>query len=133
MKLVLSIILFFTLGLANEQPKQEPTFKLTTFTNVPQKFSDCDDASYFLSESDVKKGKFICVTNYETALIYINNRPITVKLIDRGYLPGKYSIIINDGSTKDVGDETWTIKSVITIKYDKKIVWRRNLIGYGGC
>lgn len=137
MKLFLSIILFFTIGVNNNQAQQSPVLKISTFKKIPQDLTntmgDCGTGYYYLSKADKKNEKLICVTDYDIVLIYINNKPIKFKSKGNVYVSGKYSLIIKDGPPKDIGDETWTMKSFIVIKYENKMVWSKYLIGYGGC
>ena len=100
---------------------------------LPDDIGDCGTGYYYLSKNDEKTGKMICVTDYEVVLIFINNKPIKLKGSGDVYESGKYSLIIKDGPEKMIGDETWTMKSTIIVKYENKVVWRKDLIGYGGC
>ena len=133
MNLFLSIVLFVFATPQGHQTLVSKKFNLTTFTNVPNKYSDCGNGFYFLSEKDAKDGKYIIVTDYDDALIYINNKPITVKVEEKGYLLNKYSVIIIDGRHKNIGDELYLMRSVIILQYGNKIIWKRKLIGRGGC
>ena len=75
MKTVLSIILFFTLGLNIRPLIQTPTFKLNTFTKVPDDLMGCGD-DYYLTKQDRKQNILICRTDYNRALIYVNGKGI---------------------------------------------------------
>ena len=133
MKLSILIALFILATPQSRQTFVSNKFNLTTFTKVPDKYSDCGNGFYFLSEKDAKNWKYIIVTDYDDALIYINHKPITVKVEEKGYLLNKYSIIIKDGPHKNIGDELYSMRSVIILQYGNKIIWKRRLIGRGGC
>jgi hypothetical protein len=137
MKLLLSAILFFTIGLSINQAQQTPATKISTFKEIPEELrntiGDCGTGYYYLSKADKKNEKFICVTDYDIVLIYINNKPVKFKSKGNVYVAGKYSLTIKDGPPKNIGDENWTMKSLIIIKYENKIIWSKDLIGYGGC
>ena len=137
MKLLLSGILFFTIGLNINQAQQAPEIKISTFTEIPEDLrnamGDCGTGYYYLSKADKKNEKLICVTEDDIVLIYINNKPVKFKSKGTMYVSGKYSLTIKDGPPKNIGDETWTMKSFIMLKYENKIIWSKDLIGYGGC
>jgi hypothetical protein len=137
MKLLLSATLFFTIGLNINQAQQKPEIKISTFNEIPgdlrNTIGDCGTGYYYLSKADKKNEKLICVTDYDIVLIYINNKPVKLKSRGNVYVSGKYSLTIKDGPPKNIGDETWTMKSFLVIKYENKIIWSRDLIGYGGC
>ncbi|HEY2722396.1 MAG TPA: hypothetical protein VGI82_11760 [Chitinophagaceae bacterium] len=131
--------LFLAIGSISWQRPQQ-AFDLTTFTEIPkgmpEDIGDCGSGSYYLSKQDEINSRFACVTNYDVALIYINNMPMKFKTTKGGhgsYMLGKYTLIIKDGPSKNIGDEAWTMKSVFILKYNNTIVWTKKLIGYGGC
>jgi hypothetical protein len=139
MKLILSLILGFTIGLSNNQPKQDTSFRLTTFTKVPDDMMGCGD-DYYLSKSDEKQDKLVCRTDYTRALIYINNKPVLLKAdykisdkANHAFTNGNYTIIIKNGALKSTSGEDYTMKPIITLKLNSKVVWMKNLIGDGGC
>jgi hypothetical protein len=78
---------------------------------------DCRTGYYYLSQADKKNEKLICITNYDIVLIYINNKPMKLKSKGNVNISGKYCLIIKDGPLKNIGDETWTMKSVIMLNY----------------
>jgi hypothetical protein len=139
MKLVLSIIFFFTIGLSNNQTQQPSVFKISTFKNVPDDLMGCGN-DYYLTEKDKKQDELVCRTDYITALIYINNKPILLKanykLGDKEnqvYTNGNYMVNIKIGSLKQLDSEYYEMKATIIVKYGSKIIWSKNLIGDGGC
>ncbi|MDB5132059.1 MAG: hypothetical protein JWR02_1808 [Mucilaginibacter sp.] len=139
MNLILSLVIFFTLGLNNTHPIQTPVFKLSTFTKVPDDFMGCGD-DYYLSKKDEKQVKLICRTDYARALIRVNNRLIVLKanykISDKenhAFTNGNYTLIIKNGPLKSTGDEDYTMKPIITLKLNSKVIWTKNLIGDGGC
>ena len=74
-----------------------------------------------------------------TALIYLNGKPIRLKTIPtkviKGtaiYTYGKYNLIINKGSFKQVGDENYTMKATLTLEYNSKVIWSKSVLGEGG-
>jgi hypothetical protein len=133
MKLFLSLILLFVVGIGNCQAPKQTGFNLDTFTRVPDRFSDCGNGWYFLSKSDNNRKEFILITDYDDAIVYVNNKPLWLRVKNAGYTPGKYTVIIKDGANKPFGDEGWTMKSVITIKFGSKIIWQKTVVGFGGC
>jgi hypothetical protein len=139
MNLILSLIFFFTFGLSNIQPKQDTAFKLTTFKNLPDELQGCGD-DYYLSKGDQKQDRLICRTDYTRALIYVNNKPVLLKANykigdkeNHAFTNGNYTLIIKNGPLKSTGDEDYTMKPIITLKLNSKVIWTKNLIGDGGC
>ncbi|MDP9048094.1 MAG: hypothetical protein M3N14_08145 [Bacteroidota bacterium] len=139
MKAVLSILLFFTLGLNNQQSVQTSTFKLNTFTKVPDDLMGCGD-DYYLSKQDEKQDKLICRTNYFVALIHVNNKAILLKYNDKAsdkathvFTAGAYDLLIKNGALKREGDEDYTMTATITVNFHSKIVWTNRVVGGGGC
>src|SRR5438309_137569 len=106
MKLILSIILFFTIGVNNNQPQQSPVLNISSFKKIPENLAntmgDCGTGYYYLSKADKKNEKLICVTDYDIVLIYINNKAIKFKSKGNVYVSGKYSLIIKDGPPKNI-------------------------------
>jgi hypothetical protein len=120
-----------TLGLITLQSKQPQEFKLTTFSTVPEQLEGCG-ASYYLSEQDRKTQKrFICTTDMETALVYINGKPLFLNISQHfgGYESGKFVLIIKDGPYKQIDSEYSIMKSVFTLKYGLKIIWTKTVFG----
>jgi len=96
---------------------------------------------FYLSAKDKKESKFICTTDYETALIYINQKPIRLKVKDAAhfnrnkqiFIYEKYALMIIGSASKKVGDENYLIlKGTLTLKYDSNVVWEKKIIGEGG-
>src|ERR1700755_2924077 len=58
MKLLLSVILFFTIGLNINQAQQTPDIKISTFKEIPEDLrntmGDCGTGYYYLSKADKK-------------------------------------------------------------------------------
>jgi hypothetical protein len=78
MKLLLSVTLFFTIGLNINQAQQAPVLNISTFKKIPDELMGCGDC-YYLSQKDKKQSSFVCVTDYAFALIYIDHKPIRLK------------------------------------------------------
>jgi hypothetical protein len=139
MKLVVAVILFFTIGLNNNRIQQPPAFKIATFKDVPDEMSGCGDC-YYLSEKDKKQHRFICVTDFDTYLVNINGKQIRLKpdnALNHGkesvWSSGKYSLSVKDTSSKQEDTEYYVLTAVITIKYGTKVIWQQKVIGDGGC
>lgn len=141
MNLIWSIIFVFAFIYLTHRQKPEQAFNLTPFSKIPKgmpdDIGDCGTGSYYLSKEDERNNRLACITDYDIALIYINNKPLKFKVINTKdgtiYISGDYTLIIEDGPEKVIGDETWTMKSMFILRYKSKIVWTKRLIGYGGC
>jgi len=140
MKLFLSIILFFTIGVNNNQAQQQSILKVSTFKNVPDDLMGCGDC-YYLSARDKKIGEFVCITDYAFALIHINNKSIRLKANEKIshdkneeiYTSDKYILRLKKNYTKQDDSEHYVFKGTITIKSGTKIIYQRQITGEGGC
>jgi len=140
MKSVLVIILFFTFGLTNYQVPAPGLFKISTFKNVPDEMMGCGDDCY-LSEKDKKNDVLICRTDYASALIYLNNKPLVLKADqtikhesdEETYRSGKYALILKKVHKKKEGDEYYIFKGSITVRLAEKIIFQQKITGDGGC
>lgn len=140
MHLILPLVLFFTFGLSNKQLDQAPILKLNTFTKVPDDFDGFGD-DYYLSKRDEKLIKLICRTDYGRALIYVNNKPVILKAnykmsdkVNHVFKNGDCILIIKNGPLKPTGDEDYTMKPTITVKFKSKVIFLlKDLVGDGGC
>lgn len=96
--------------------------------------------SFYLSAKDKEQEKFICTTNYETALIYIDRKPIRLQTKNisifsknkQSFTNKEYTLIIIEGPSKQVGDENYTMKGTLILIHNSNIVWKKNVIGEGG-
>jgi hypothetical protein len=140
MKLILSAALVF-LDIANSRQQQpQNVFKITTFTNVPSDMEGCGE-NLFLNKQDEKAERFVFYTDYVRGLICINNKMILITRSDKSYEKSSsvfsnkdYTLIIKYGQKKATGDENYEIKSAtITLKYHSTVVWKKIVIGGGGC
>jgi hypothetical protein len=140
MKLVLSIILFFTIGLSNNQTPQPSSFKISTFTKVPDDMMGCGDDCY-LSEGNKKHEILICRTDYATALIHINNKSVLLHANEsikhdkneEIYISGQYILRLKMTYKKQVDSEDYEFKGTLTITLGEKILYQQKVIGDGGC
>lgn len=135
MRLILSILLSFIVLAAFGQGKSTPKIDLTVFTKVPDELDGCGNA-YYLSEKDRKNQvNLICCTNFDEVMICINRKPLLLKKMPHfnGYSSGYYLLTIDDGKTKQMDTEYYIMKSVITLKYNSKIIWTKPVFGDGGC
>ncbi|WP_426669103.1 hypothetical protein ACPPVU_23125 [Mucilaginibacter sp. McL0603] len=140
MKLLLSAILFFTIGLNINQAQRPSALKISTFKNVPDDLMGCGDDCY-LSEKDKKQDILICRTDYATALIHINNKSIRLKANEKIshdkneeiYTSDQYILSVKKVNVKQLDSEYYQFKGVITIKSSGKILYQQQIIGEGGC
>ncbi len=139
MKWTIILTLFLTTGSSSWQVKHPPLINLTTFTSIPEDMLGAGE-SFYLSAKDKKEGNVICTSNYMTALISINQRPIRLEIKDvvnfsknkQIFTHEKYTLIIIEGPARKVGDEDYTMKGTLTLKYNSDVVWTKNIIGEGG-
>jgi len=138
MKLFLSLILLFVVGIGNCQVPKQTSVTINTFTKVPDDLTGAGEC-FYLSQVDKKKGNLICTNDYMTALIYLNGKPIRLKTTPTKDIKGKaiytcekYNLIISKGPFKQVGDENYTMKATLTLEYNSKVVWTKNVLGEGG-
>ena len=140
MKLLLSAILFFTIGLNINQAQQATALKISTFKKIPDELMGCGDC-YYLSQKDKKQSNFVCVTDYAFALIYIDHKSIRLKAnenISHGkneeiYTSGQYILSIQKVDMKQLDSEYYKFKGFITIKAGTRILYQKQIIGDGGC
>jgi|GEM_PF-4078232 len=140
MKVVLTIILFLTLGLTYIQSKQQPSINLTTFKNVPDDMSGCAEDCY-LNKGDRKKDRLICYTDYGEALVHLNNKSLRLGVNENirhskneeVFTTGQYTLILKKTYKKQTGDEDYQFQGVLTIKLGKKVLFQQIVIGEGGC
>ena len=132
--------LILIIGSISWQAKNLPLINLNTFTSIPKDLMGAGEG-FYLSAKDKKESKFICTTDYETALIYINQKPIRLKVKDAAhfnrnkqiFIYEKYALMIIGSASKKVGDENYLIlKGTLTLKYDSNVVWEKKIIGEGG-
>src|SRR5258708_31406310 len=109
MKLILSLILLFTIGLSKSQTQQPPSFKIAIFKDVPDDMTGCGNA-YYLSEKDKKLGVLLCWTDFDSYLVNINGKPI--RLQEKPEY-GKFSIVIDELSNKQLDTEYYVLTAVI--------------------
>jgi hypothetical protein len=121
MKVILLTILLYSTGLNRLQTPQQ-SFKISTYTNVPKDFTGCGNA-FYLSQRDKKAGKTICLTHFNKALIYMNNKPIRLtedhKSTNNGehlYTLGSYTL------TTKLDHEYYVMKGIMVIKYRNKVI-----------
>ena len=139
MKKNVIIALFFAIGLISWQTKHSNLPNLNTFHVIPGDMQGTGE-SFYLSTKDKKEGKFICTTNYETALIYINGKPLRLKTKRTSIFSKNRQLFNSEGYTltkveeslKEVGDENYTMKGILTLKYNSNVVWEKPVIGEGG-
>lgn len=132
MKLVFITFLLCISASNHCQAQKQAKFIVNSFTTVPDDLMGCGN-SYYLSKEDKKKGRMICTTDLNVALIYIDHKQLRLKAQGEVYTSGKYTLIIRDGPTKQEGDEYYVMKATIIIKYGTKVIWSKNLPGDGGC
>ncbi len=140
MKLIFSIILFLSIGVDSQTTPQHQIFIVSIFKKVQDDFTGCCD-SHYLSENDKKRSEFVCITNYAFALMYIDNKGIRFKANDKIshdkneqiYTSDKYILSLKKTYIKNVGDEGYVFKGIITVKLDGRIVYQKKIIGEGGC
>jgi hypothetical protein len=140
MKLVLFTILFFTIGLNNNQTQQSPLLKISTFKKVPDDLMGCGDCCY-LSEKHKKVSNFVCVADYAFALIYINNKPIRLKANEKIshnknediYTSDQYILSLKKVYKRQSDSEYYSFSGIITIKSGGKILYQQRIVGEGGC
>lgn len=95
---------------------------------------------FYLSAKDKKEGRFICTTNYETALIYVDQKPVRLQTKnisnfskDKQLFNNKeYLFTIIEGPSKQIGDENYTMKGTLILKRGSSVVWEKTVIGEGG-
>jgi len=139
MKWTILSVLFLTTVSSNGQATNPPLINLNTFKSIPEDMMGVGE-SFYLSAKDKKEQKFICTTDMETALIYINQKPVRLKSIDvtdfsknkQIFTHDKYTLIIIEGPSKKVSDEYYTMSGELILKYDSKTVWSKNVKGDGG-
>jgi hypothetical protein len=139
MKLILFITLFFLHIGNNGQKQSHAVFNVMTFTDVPKNMEGCGE-NLFLNKHDEKAAKFIFYTDYDRALICIDNKMILIKgnesnnKTSSSFSNNDYQVVIKYLKEKTTGDEDYDIKSAtMIIKYHSKIIWSKNVIGGGGC
>jgi len=123
MKLILLVALIFMTAASSNQKQPHSGFNVTTFTEAPKDMEGAGE-SFYLSGKDKKEGKFICATNYMTALIYINQKAIRLETMGEPnsfqskqmFTHGKFILIIVKNHVRKVGDENYTMKGIITLK-----------------
>ncbi|MES2265483.1 MAG: hypothetical protein V4520_01905 [Bacteroidota bacterium] len=133
MKSILVLIIF---TFSNWNYQQSET-KLSAFEKVPDDISGCGNA-YYLTQKDKKLSRLICWTDLTIAYIYINGKPTRLKNIkSRGkemeFNISDYTLFINNSPLKQIDDEYYIMKATITLKKGKQVVWRKQVVGDGGC
>jgi hypothetical protein len=139
MKKIVMMALLFAIGLISWQTEHSNLTNLNTFHVIPGDMQGAGE-SFYLSTKDKKEGKFICTTDYETALIYINQKPMRLKVKTTSDLSRNkqlfsyegYALTIVEESLKKAGDENYTFKGILTLKCNSNVVWEKAIIGEGG-
>lgn len=129
MKLVFALLLM--IGLPGI-PQQAKNIKISTFKQVPNEMLGCGDA-FYLTAKDKKEVAFVCITDFESALLHINGKPVEFKPKHGQLVAGKYTLIIDTSKPVNDDDEHYTMHGSITLKVGDKIVWTSKVIGEGGC
>lgn len=136
MKLLILTFTISTLLLRFNATGQTPTV-LSTFHNV--QVDGCADY-FFLSKYDKNKQKYICIHDFaQIAYVKINK-----KLEKFIYKPGKttddalfankeYTLNIKVISKKATGPESYSLKAIMNIYHNGKLVITEKIIGGGGC
>lgn len=100
----------------------------------------CGDDCY-LSAKDEKRDVLICRTDYSSALIHVDDKAVLLKADqtvkhdkdEETYTSGKYILSLKMIYKKQDGDEDYSFKGVLTIKWGRKILCQHKVTGEGGC
>lgn len=140
MKPALAIFIFLTLGLSKNKTHQPSLLKISTFKHVPENMMGCGDDCY-LSAKDEKTEILICRTDYASALIHIDNKSVvldanqtvTHDVNEEIYTSGQYILSLKMTCKKQIGDEDYTFKGILTIKSGATVLYQQTVFGDGGC
>lgn len=138
MKLLFFLLLSF-IHPVKAQVVQSAQFNLSTFKNIPDDLTGCGNC-YYLSAADKKKGRLLCLDGLDEVLVYINGKAtrfkssnIPSKNNESFYHTKNYTLIIKITYQKQLDDEYYVLKGIITIKANNKTIYTMPVVGDGGC